>query len=384
MIFNWSKTKTQVEDIEPQHILPSDIRIGIWGSSGAGKTTYLTILYDVLKESDGWIVRPGNEEADEFITRNSEAIENCEFPARTEPDENEKLKIYSYKLTRENSKYQGSITLKFIDAPGEFYERLRDKNKKYLVDDPDNPKADVIDYLMGCDGIIFLLDPDPDEQNQGKAKYSTMLRNLFIDFNARNREKNNQEKKRLENYIAICVTKVDHDKIWEKAKNQGADTYVEELIRPMMTLNKLKNDIWLETDKNQRNIRSEHNRCQFFYTSVLGRYEENGKWLSPYLPEQNEPTRNQDDNGEHIYGGSNNEPYPNYSNNINQSASSGSNKSNDWGDINNSSEQTHHQKSKNPGGKIKPGSELRPFGVLEPIEWLIEGIQLHPPTGIRD
>ena len=383
MIFNWnSKTKTQVEDMEPQHILPSDIRIGIWGSSGAGKTTYLTMLYHVLTRSDRWIVKSGSDEADDFIRRNLEAIENDEFPARTEIDESEKLKIYSYKLTRENSKNKGSITLNFIDAPGEFYERLGDRNQKYLVDDPNNPETDVIDYLMGCDGIIFLLDPDPDEQNLGKKKYSTMLRNLFEDFNARNRE-NNQEKDRLENYIAICITKVDHDKICEKAKNQGADTYVQELISPKMKLEDLTNYIWLKKDKNQRNIRSKDNRCQFFYTSVLGRDEENGESSGIYIDDIDVPAPNQS-SYEGGYGGYNNESYPNYSNNINQSASSGSNKSNDWGDINNSSEQTHHQKSKNPGGKIKPGSELRPFGVLEPIEWLIEGIQSHPPMGIRD
>jgi hypothetical protein len=378
MIFDWYKTKTQVEDMEPQHILPSDIRIGIWGSSGAGKTTYLTMLYDVLKESDGWIVRVGNEQADEFIKTNLKAIANGEFPRRNEPDENERLKIYSYKLTRENSKYKGSVSLNFIDAPGEFYERLGDKNKKYLVDDPNNPETDVIDYLMGCDGIIFLLDPDPDKQNQGKEKYSTMLSELFIDFNSRNREKN-RHKARLENYIAICVTKVDHDEIWEKAKSKGADTYVEELMRPMMTLKKLKNDIWLETDKKQRNIRSKENRCQFFYTSVLGRYEEDGKSYKQYIdvPDQNKSSN------EYEYGDYNSEPYPNYSNSMNNSASSDSDKNDDWDDINDSSKYVD-RKLKNPGGKIKPGSELRPFGVLEPIEWLIEGIQSHPPIGIRD
>jgi GTPase SAR1 family protein len=377
MIFNWSKTKQPMEDMEPQHILPSDIRIGIWGSSGAGKTTYLTMLYHVLTRSDRWIVKSGSDEADDFITRNSEAIENDEFPARTEPDEDEKLKIYSYKLTREDSKYKGSITLQFIDAPGEFYERLGDKNKKYLVDDPKNPKADVIDYLMSCDGIIFLLDPDPDEQNLGKKKYSTMLSKLFRDFDARNREKNNQEKDRLENYIAICVTKVDHDKIWEKANNQGADTYVEELISPRMKLDDLKNYIWLEKDKNQRNDRTKHNRCQFFYTSVLGRYEENGESRPIYID------KNQSSD-EHEYGDYNNEPYTDYSDSMNNSASSDSDKSYDWGDINDESKHTNRQELKNVGVKIQPGSELKPFGVLEPIEWLIEGIQSHPPIGIRN
>ena len=256
------------------------------------------------------------------------------------------------------------------------------------IDDPNHPNEDIdiIDYLIDCDGIIFLLDPDPDEQNRNKDSYSTMLFELFLEFNKRNRQNSQVDNQRLGHYIAFCVTKVDHDKIWEEARNKGADEYVEELIAPMMTLEDLSNDIWLELDKDKRNERTQYNRCQFFYTSCLGRSQENGKSHSIYIPDQtsskeSEPTPEPEINwtwnrtDDYSYAYDNQEYY----NNTEETKSSGNSSDDPYASVNNSENNSPSKDVKKVGGTIKSGAKLQPINLIEPIEWLIEGIRLHPP-----
>jgi GTPase SAR1 family protein len=385
------------KEVVPDKPLPRDIRLGIWGSSGAGKTTYLAMLYHALEQSDNWRVQPGNDEADDFINTQYEYIfSEHKYPHPTEVDQGEKLKIYSYTLIRENSQYNGSITLKFVDAPGEFYERRHKENEKFLVNDPDNPEQDIIDYLMSCDGIIFLLDPDHNKninQNEKrKAPYSKMLPDLFKDFLKRYRNKNQNSLERLEHYVAFCITKCDRDDIHKQISPnghdkycKGADEYMEELIGPIVKLRNIRNYIWLELDKNQRLQRSQHNRCQFFYTSAIGRYQKNGKSYSPHIEEVT-PTQPQSNNinpelqyssgwngGERTYGSSEESSYPKSSNYNN-------NNDDNWDDINPDNKNMQNDKQKTDSNtRIEDGIELRPTNVLEPIEWLIEGIRLHHP-----
>lgn len=380
---NWRKDKK----VEPVKSLPSDVRLGLWGSSGAGKTTYLTMLYLAFEKSREWTIQPANDEAMDFIIRNNKEISKGDFPARTQVNENDQLKIYSYRLEK-NNQNQNSITLNFIDAPGEFYENYKWNCK---IEDSNNPNEniDIIDYLMNCDGIIFLLDPDPDKENRNKDSYSSMLFNLFLEFNKRHRKNNPEYNQRLEHYIAFCVTKVDRDQIWEKTLNKGADEYVEELISPMMDIESLSNYIYIELDKDKRKERTKYNRCQFFYTSCLGRYQENGQSHSIYIPDKTssakpEPTqepkinrtRDRTDDDDYIYGGDN---HGNYSN-TGKSESSGNHSDDPYSEINNPSNNLQLQKAKTPGGKIKSGVKLQPFNVLEPVIWLIEGISLHRPN----
>ena len=60
---------------------PKDIRIGIWGANGAGKTTFLTKLYQVLIDNR-WSVQT-DENAKDFIKRNLAKIAERTFPDRT-------------------------------------------------------------------------------------------------------------------------------------------------------------------------------------------------------------------------------------------------------------------------------------------------------------
>lgn len=353
----------------------SHIRLGIWGSSGAGKTTYMTMLYQALKKTPRWRIQPANDEAQDFIQNNIRKIHNGEFPHRTQVDENEGgLKIYGYRLVK-NGAEENSITLNFIDAPGEYYE---DYTKTLEVKDPDSAKSDIIDYLLSCDGIVFLLDPDPEEENQGKAAYSTMLTNLFFAFSKRHRKANKVNNERLEQYIAFCITKVDHDKLFAKALKIDSAEYVKNLISPHMTLEELSNDIWIELDKEERKKKTQYNRCEFFYTSALGRYKgEDGISRTPFIPNQSTQPPNNPGQNEGNYYGYDSYNEPNSNNNSNS-------EDDNWGSINNPRQNSGgSQHKKVVGGKINPTVPLQPIGVLEPVEWLIERIQAYPPIPFK-
>ena len=367
--------------VETVKSLPSDIRLGIWGSSGAGKTTYMTMLFMVFRGLPDWTIQSANDEADEFIRRNNERMAEGHFPDRTQVDVDEKLKFYSYRLSL-NSQDRHSITLNFIDAPGEYYQSMDTSLK---VEDPSRPnqEVDIIDYLMDCDGIIFLLDPDPDGDNKNRIAYSTMLFNLFLEFNKRNRKNNRVGNQRLEQYIAFCVTKIDHDKIWENALKKDADEYVADLMAPRMTLAELSNDIWLELDKNKRQERSKHNRCQFFYISCLGRYQENGKSHPIYIPDKTsnaepEPLPKTEissgwGDNDYLFGISESEKT-----NLDSKVQSQDQGSYDPDGVTGSNVQP--QPSKAPGGRINPDVRLQPSNICEPVLWLIDGISLHRPN----
>jgi len=67
---------------------PKDIRIGIWGTSRSGKTTYLAMLYSALEDSEEWIVQAGDDHADDFIDTHISDIDAGNFPPATQPTAN--------------------------------------------------------------------------------------------------------------------------------------------------------------------------------------------------------------------------------------------------------------------------------------------------------
>ena len=58
-----------------------------------------------------------------------------------------------------------------------FYESIN-KGKEAKVSDDD---TDIIDYLMSCDGNLFLLDPD--KKNRKKVNYPAFFEIYLQNFN---------------------------------------------------------------------------------------------------------------------------------------------------------------------------------------------------------
>jgi|GEM_PF-2493011 len=389
----------------------NDVRIGIWGTSGAGKTTYLARLYDALAESDNWTIQ-ADKEASVFVDAHLTKIDGGRFPERTPKQTRDPLKIFSYIITsnkRQPLASSGRIILNFVDAAGEFYESVRiDEDGKAKVASKEGD-VDIVDYLVSCDGILFLLDPVRSDQD-GEA-YSALLRRLFLKFQSRARE-HQPNLTRLEHYVAFGVTKVDRQEIWTKGVDSLESHKLAQTVLGPRIFNQLKTYYWLEPDSERRKQEKEDpsrrgkiNRCDFFSIAAIGRYrnEETGEWCEAviYPDRENEenaqmfseippnsapsnntnrsytgylgydPSRSAPD--EHSYKTDNPTAPPSNENPTPVSSTS----SQGWG-----ADDTSPSISEQGNGKverIKRGVDFEATGVLEPIEWLIQGIQNCPP-----
>ncbi|MEC4814011.1 MAG: hypothetical protein SAK29_12165 [Scytonema sp. PMC 1069.18] len=355
------------------------IRLGIWGTKSSGKTTYLAMLYDALELSNKWQVTV-DKKARNFVQTHLETIrENLEFPEPTEKSET--LEIFSYTLNPDPSSVNSStIVLNFIDAPGEFYEHILEASAR--IDNPDTQaygeedgSMDIVDYLINCDGIIFLLDPVRSKED-GK-KYSTLLRTLFQEFQERS-QRSGATSGRLEQYMAFCVTKVDREELWSKGYKS------DELAQKVgLELARVKNFCWLELDREKRRNRiSKENRCEFFSVSSIGRYQdENEEWHEAvvYPTEKSSPspevTTSPSATSQNLKRGF---EFGDFTSSESTDTNSSNSSSSNWASGNNKENKPASSSKLKP--TIKPDVTLISHNVLEPIEWLIRAIQYHPPS----
>lgn len=232
----------------------TDLRIGLWGTTGSGKTTYFGRLYQALACSPRWIVER-NSAAYDYLEPVLEDLESGNLPLPTRKQDD--LKIYEYRLAGQEAFKGVNVTLSFIDAPGEFYENPLQGIKRI------EKQMDILDYLGSCHGIIFLLDPD---RNPKLKKLGPLLGSLMAEFQKRSQAQH-QDKvaRRLQQYMAFCVTKVDQAGLWEEAKNPEAQA------RRMMgsqMYKELKHNFCME------------GRYKFYPISAIGRYQNGEEWIS--------------------------------------------------------------------------------------------------------
>ncbi|WP_354635716.1 hypothetical protein [Planktothricoides raciborskii] len=343
---------------------PKDIRIGIWGTSRSGKTTYLAMLYSALEDSDEWRVQAGDDHADDFIDTHISEIDAGKFPPATQPTAN--LNIFTYILIPKFSQGTGSkIVLNFIDAPGEFYEDIRGNGaqtvKIHEAQNNQDTSGDIVDYLRSCDGIIFLIDPIRSKK-QGES-YKTLLLRLFREFQKRSRKNDNDMVTTLEQYIAFCVTKVDKEEIWSQGK-KSADLAKDVMGNQFFT-------------KKLKNFFSE-GRYEFFSVASIGRYlDKDGKSreavIYPDIPETQPPEPPQPPQPlQGGYSGGYDPDAP--SGEPNTPPSSSSSSDDDWESFNQTSNTPELPSLPQP--TINTEVEYEPFNVIAPIKWLIDSIGL--------
>ena len=359
-----------------QQTSQADIRIGLWGTSGSGKTTYLAILHNALVLSDDWELTE-DDEAGVFVDKHINDIEKGNFPLPTEIADT--IKIFTYTLRPQSSKGTGSkIVLNFLDAPGEFYEDIlgdaattvkivkrqsQHTNADMQVSETKNNSGDIVDYLLSCDGIILLLDPIQSKKKHNS--YWTLLSKLFREFQRRSRREN-MKTERLQQYMAFCVTKVDREEIWNQGKESAdlaKDVIGEKLFKS------LKTNFCLP------------NRYKFFSVASIGLYQDkDGKWkeavIYPDTPDSSNTSASQSPQSSPKNSYSQGYDPDEASGTANTSPNSSSSSTGGWASGNN----TPSTPEAPPTHKPTINVNYEPFNVIEPIQWLIQSIQANPPS----
>ena len=362
-----------------QQISSTDIRIGIWGTQDSGKTTYLAMLYYALILAEEWEVT-ADRAARDFVQQHIDQIETGNFPPSTELTEI--IPIFTYTLRWQQQDYTATVNkvvLNFIDAPGGFYERIHSTNVQIVKPPSQETNAEtqlgqnqnnaigIVDYLLSCDGIIFLLDPMR-RKEQGDS-YISLLFDLFQEFQERSRQED-MKTERLRQYMAFCVTKLDKEEIW----SQGLEP--AELAKDVMGVKLFKS---LKTNFCQKG------RYTFFSVASIGRYQDkDGNWKEAVI--YPETTDNSNTSAPQAPPSS---PNNLYSSGYDPHEALGGYDPDRTPENSNTSDDEFASQFQKPSPPeqpptlkptIKTDVEYEPFNVLKPVEWLIESIQKKPPS----
>lgn len=253
------------------------IKLGLWGLPNAGKTVYMTMLYHYLNLSNQWRVLLDENTLD-FVDYNKELlIEQGKFIPKTDCSANKT--VYTYKLI---NNYNRSITeLNFIDLSGELL----------LEKDLEVNRQNIYDYFNSCHGIIFFVSPlQTDPPLTTGQSYIKLLGNLLNKMQIRS-----ANTERLEQYVAFCITKVDHADFYETHQQSTPEDALLKLLGPNINLNWFNNYFHIKIDERKKRISdipNKNNRCKFFYISPFGVYKDkNGVIKSPI--EEIEPSTEQ-------------------------------------------------------------------------------------------
>ena len=368
----------------PRRNPSQDIRIGLWGAASSGKTTYLAMLYEALEYSRDWEVT-ADKNALQFIRKQSDDIEAGHFPGRTTAQK--EIEIFSFTLRPQfDNQHKGSVVLSFIDAPGEFYERprpdvrvvsKRSTSASKSMEEA-GPFMDIIDYLISCDGIIFLLDPERSEK--GKKAYRTIIRDLFLEFQDRSRNPALKSEK-LQQYLAFSVVKMDKMDYWDR-RNEKPSQLAKEIVGRQL-FDKLANNYCYVDERDFTK-----NRFAFFALSSIGRYEkEKGVWEMVVgdgsQPVNTEPETNpsyEGAGGYDVWSTPSYEPSP-----YEQEPASNFEQPNNGGldDAFGSRFDEPPEDDAYAQPTIDREKDSRPFNVISPLEWLIKSIHANPPAQVR-
>lgn len=196
------------------------MRIGLWGGSGCGKTTFLaSIQIATLRNKDpGWQIIGHDKEfpgSTSFLMKSTDNLSAGKFP-NTGTTVIEK---YGYVISGKEKKHffkeEISFFLQLQDYPGKFV------HEKEEISDP------FWDYLVDCQGIIYLYDPlETVELNIRNLQFLSYVWQKSINLEER------ITNERLKKYIAICIAKYDDPEVVNKLNQAKLLTLSDNSLYP--------------------------------------------------------------------------------------------------------------------------------------------------------
>jgi|GEM_PF-1624476 len=210
------------------------LKIGLWGTRGSGKTTFMLMLMRMLNSQyPNWYAEPADRASQEWLLAAREQMDvRHEFVEKTK-----RSGIYTFNLSeRINSKLKLAFQLKLYDEPGEVFE-VRPKpptDGRLSETTPDSASAPLVaqrsgadaeatktpleafQTLMDCHAILVMLDPGWQKNNsQGSRPYSNMIADLLDDINGhlREQEPDKTPDQRRKPVIALCLSKLEGGKL---------------------------------------------------------------------------------------------------------------------------------------------------------------------------
>jgi hypothetical protein len=212
---NFGHLPRLVEPVLDDYGQPKDVRIGLWGSPRAGKTTYLGALRIATQHPvDGyrWAISGRNPASTKFIIEmGTRLVSRREFPPASQGVSDLEWNFEALQIGRGG--WFADLLRRLGDtgprrADVDFVVRLQDASgEAYGEQAAPQHAEDVLGHLAESKGIVYLFDPlgHSEEENSSFEYFFAALERLT----ERMRERGLLEGGMLPHYVSVCVTKFD-------------------------------------------------------------------------------------------------------------------------------------------------------------------------------
>jgi len=273
---------------------PAGIKIGLWGSPGSGKTTYLAALRHAVNTDPAngrWVMHPADDASADFMAGHSHnLVVNHQFPAPTFPEAETPLQ-WHFAGDLAGSRFDRRKLRRRAPVPSEFVVHLADVSGEVYGDSaghqyhmPDMVDR-ALDHLATAQGLLFLFDPVREMEASDSAEY---LNRTITALSRRMLAEDQLVNGYLPHHIAVCITKIDHPAVFQEARRAGLVTHRPDgspQILDARTLFDMICDGSFSARRNERGTSSARfvrdelrtrfhpDRIRYFATSAIGFYQ---------------------------------------------------------------------------------------------------------------
>jgi hypothetical protein len=204
-------------------------RIGLWGSPGSGKTTYLASLPQALSGTDSaigrWNIYPKSPASAELLKQwNHRLTMERMFPELTLPGNVTNL-AWRFAGDLTGSRYLPRRAFRRLPVASEFDLDLIDVSGEIFGHDAKvSPEIvdTALDHLTRAEGLIFLFDPITERDRQTAFEY---MSSTLIELSLRIESQGRRIGQFLPHYISVCITKFDDREVFMHAREAGLVNY---------------------------------------------------------------------------------------------------------------------------------------------------------------
>ncbi|MFE4368932.1 hypothetical protein ACFRMN_11945 [Streptomyces sp. NPDC056835] len=199
---------------------PGGVRIGVWGASGSGKTTFLgavpiAAMQHQRRGRANLVVAGMDPSSAEFLHESvDQLVSEQRFPQATRAQRDLRWS-FSGELpgARGLRARRVNFALEVLDLPGEAFNPRSNQVGEELHDR-------AVTHLTNCGGLVYLFDPLLDANQQ------TASINYFFGMASQIAGRVRDEGRllangRLPHHVAVCITKFDHPDVFEPALRAG-------------------------------------------------------------------------------------------------------------------------------------------------------------------
>ncbi|CAL9643844.1 hypothetical protein ACFUTY_10145 [Streptomyces sp. NPDC057362] len=196
---------------------PDGVRIGVWGASGSGKTTFLgAVPVGAMQHQQrarvNWVVAGMDPSSQEFLLDSvDQLVSEQRFPEATRAQRDLRWSFTGEEQSarRLGARRRISFALEVLDLPGEAFNPRSNRVAEDLHEQ-------AVTHLSSCAGLVYLFDPllDANQQTASINYFFGMASQMAARVRDEDRLLPNG---RLPHHVAVCVTKFDHPDVFEPA-----------------------------------------------------------------------------------------------------------------------------------------------------------------------